>query len=551
VKTPLRPLLLAILVLATALIVISKPPREAQAALEWKGCGGSFECARLSVPLNYEAASGRQIELALIRQKAKDPSQRIGSLLVNPGGPGGGGIDFTRYWARAVPAELQQRFDIVGFDPRGVGESTPLVCHDDLQKLMALDPTPDDDAEWQQVFDTSKAFVAACVAKGGDLLPYLGTQNVARDLDRIREALGDSKLTFFGYSYGTVIGSVYADMFPQNVRAVVLDGAVDYSLPNDVMSLQQALGFEGALKRYTDNCARTNCPLTKRGEPMKVVEDLIAKAEKAPIPAPGADRPAGPGETLLGILGSLYSQDLWGELTTAIEKGLDGDGTTLIKATDRYLGRDRNGDYDNSTEMNVAVNCLDYANSRDPQYYKNLARQYATKAPHFGESVGSGGLLCAYWPPDPTPLKAPRATGSAPILVIGTTGDPATPYAWAVALSKQLENATLLTKNGEGHTAFRSGNGCIDEAVDEYLFNLKLPAKGTACGDASMANPIQVSETPVPAAEGPLLAEPEGEAGFTTTGIAIAAGLILSCLVLAVAIVAFLSRRGPPGETAV
>ena len=231
-------------------------------------------------------------------------------------------------------------------------------------------------------------------------------------------------------------------------------------------------------------------------------------------------------------------------MTTAIEKGLDGDGSGLVKGTDRYLGRDRNGDYDNSTEMNVAVNCLDYKGSRDPEYYKALARQYAPKAPHFGESVGSGGLLCAYWPPEPSPLKAPRAAGSAPILVVGTTGDPATPYAWAVSLSKQLENATLLTKNGEGHTAFRSGNGCIDEAVDEYLVNLKLPAKGTACGDASMANPIQVAETPIPAAEGPLIVDTEEADGFTSTGIAIAVALIIGCLVLAVVIVIFASKRG-------
>jgi pimeloyl-ACP methyl ester carboxylesterase len=173
VINPVRAALFLILVITASLITTLRPPREAEAALEWRGCGSTFECTKLSVPLNYDAPNARQIELALIRQKAKDPSQRIGSLLVNPGGPGGGGVDFTRYWARAVPAELQQRFDIVGFDPRGVGGSTPLVCHDDLQKLVALDPSPDDDAEWQQAFDTTKAFVAQCVARGNDMLPHL------------------------------------------------------------------------------------------------------------------------------------------------------------------------------------------------------------------------------------------------------------------------------------------------------------------------------------------------------------------------------------------
>jgi pimeloyl-ACP methyl ester carboxylesterase len=413
--------------------------------------------------------------------------------------------------------------------------------------MFLLDPDIRTRAGFEQTKQMWDKLAHDCRLKYGSQLKHYSTAETVEDFEAIRRILGSPKLNMIGYSYGTVIGAVYADMFPQNVRALVLDGAVDFTLPNEVMSLQQALGFEGALKRYTDNCAKTNCALTRRGEPMKVIEDLLAKAEKSPIPAPGADRPAGPGETLLGVLGSLYSQELWGPLTSSIEKALDGDGTGLVQATDRYLGRDRNGEYDNSTEMNVAVNCLDYANSRDPNYYKNLAKLYAPKAPHFGESVGSGGLLCAFWPAEPTPLKAPKATGSAPILVVGTTGDPATPYAWAVALSKQLENATLLTKNGEGHTAFRSGNGCIDDAVDDYLLSLKLPAKGTACGDASMANPIQVSDTPVPAAEGPLIA-PKDEAGVSTSHIAIIAGLVLACLVAAVALVAFLSRRGPSAQ---
>src|SRR5262245_42906401 len=220
-----------LLALPMLLFASQRPVRPAHAApgtLNWSSCG-SFECASLAVPLDYANPSGRQIELALIRQKAKDPSNRIGSLLVDPGGPGGSGVEFLRQWAPVVPRDIQNRFDLVGFDPRGVGQSSPLLCHDDIQKFAAIEPRPRSDAQWQSVFAVTKGFADLCAQRSDGILPFLGSVNVVRDMDGIRQALGDAKLTYVGFSYGTVLGQVYADMFPDKVRAIVLDGPEDLS----------------------------------------------------------------------------------------------------------------------------------------------------------------------------------------------------------------------------------------------------------------------------------------------------------------------------------
>ena len=467
--------------LATWLLVPSPvAPAVRQAELEWEPCG-SFECARLSVPLDYEALDGRQIEIALVRLLAGDTRNRIGSLLVNPGGPGGSGTEFVRIWAAFLPAAIHDRFDIVGFDPRGVGEGTALACRGDVQGLAALDPTPDSPSEWSEISEIHKAFAELCALNGGDLLPHFGSDNVARDMDRIRAALGDEKLTYVGYSYGTVIGALYAELFPDRVRALVLDGAVDTSLSSDELALQQAIGFEAALARFLDDCRERRCLPEALGDPLAAIEELLRRAEAEPIPAPAADRPAGEGETTLGLLVSLYSHRNWRLLERAIETGLAGDGNRLIQLTDFYLGRRPDGGYPNQTEMNTAVNCLDYSYVRDPAHYEALAVEFAAASPHFGAFIAQSGLACAHWPTTPKPLPTPRGVGAPPILVIGTTGDPATPYEWAVSLSEQLESAVLLTRHGEGHTAYRSGSACTDEIVDAYLIRLELPAAGASC----------------------------------------------------------------------
>lgn len=475
----------ALAALLCALLLFDQArPADAAQALPWKGCGGGFQCATLQVPLDYSKPDGRQISLALIRRPASDQSRRVGSLLTNPGGPGASGVDFVRAWAGQLSSEVTDRFDVVGFDPRGIGQSAPIVCHDNLQEYVAADPTPDSQQEWDRLVAVTRTFADSCAQKYGDILPYLGTKNVARDLDRIRAAVGDDRLTYLGYSYGTVIGQVYADMFPKNVRAMVLDGAVDLSLSTDDRTLTQAMGFEHALDDYLADCAKESCDLAKRGDPAKEVDAVMAKAEAAPIPAKGADRPAGPGETLLGIITPLYSHDSWPTLTRALTAALDGNGALLVRLTDSYLGREPDGSYPNEQEANVAVNCLDQPPSQLPttyQAYPAAARAFAEKAPHFGAAFANG-LACAFWAARPDPLSVPKAAGAPPIVVVDTTGDPATPYAWGVAVSKQLSSAVLLTYYGEGHTAYGGGDGCVDDAVNGYLVDLKAPATGMQCG---------------------------------------------------------------------
>jgi pimeloyl-ACP methyl ester carboxylesterase len=448
--------------------------------LDWQACG-SFECARLTVPLDYAAPSGRQIEIAVLRAKAREPSQRIGSLVVNPGGPGASGIDFTRAWSTLASSDIRDRFDIVGFDPRGVSASTSLDCHDNLQQIAALDPTPDSAQEWLEVGQGYQAFADLCARRGADLLPHLGSENVARDMDRLREALGEEKLTYLGYSYGTVLGALYAELFPERVRALVLDGAVDTTLNGQELAFEQAVGFEESLARFAADCRERDCLPDGLGDPIDAVEELLRRAEASPIPAPDRDRPAGEGETTLAILVSLYSRSTWAALERAIEQGLAGNGTRLVQLADLYLGRRGDGSYPNQLEMNAAVNCLDYEYPRDPLDIEEDAAQFEAASPHFGEAIASSGLLCVYWGAAARPLPTPDGAGAPPLLVIGTTGDPATPYHWSVALAEQLESAVLLTREGEGHTAYRGGSSCIDEIVDAYLLTLALPATGTTC----------------------------------------------------------------------
>jgi pimeloyl-ACP methyl ester carboxylesterase len=467
------------------LVVGSPAPLQAQApsGLAWEPCG-SFECASLAVPLNYNAPQSRQIEIALLRSRARQPSQRIGSLLVNPGGPGASGNEFVRLWTLVAPREIRDRFDIIGFDPRGVGDSTSLTCHDNLQQVAALDPTPDSSAEWSSVAAVYRSFAETCARRGADLLPHLGSENVVRDMDRIRDALGDEKLTYLGYSYGTVLGAFYADLFPDRVRALVLDGAVDTSLSGEELAFEQALGFETALERFAADCRERQCLPSELGDPIDAVEELLRRAEASPIPAPSRDRPAGEGETMLAVIVSLYSRQTWGALDRAIEAGLEGDGSRLVQLADLYLGRRADGSYPNQMEMNAAVNCLDYDYPRDALAYEEDAVDFEAAAPHFGEAIASGGLICASWAAQPRPLPTPRGLGAPPLLVIGTTGDPATPHAWAVALAEQLDSGVLLTWEGEGHTAYRSGSDCIDDIVNAYLVTLALPPDGTTCNAA-------------------------------------------------------------------
>jgi pimeloyl-ACP methyl ester carboxylesterase len=462
----------------TASATLPPPP-----AMEWRGCGGPFECAQFPVPINYTRPEGEEIGLSLVRLPAADASKRIGSLFVNPGGPGGSAIDFIRAWVVALSKDVRDRFDLIAFDPRGVGASTPLDCNFNIQDILRLEPSPDDDSEWEQVVRVTDDFTAACARGAGTALAYYGTDNVARDMDRIRQALGEERLSYVGYSYGTSIGQVYASLFPRNVRAMVLDGVVDMTLSADQSSLEQTLGFEAALQRYFTGCRASRCfPV----DPEAAVRDLLNRAQAAPIPSRNGERTLTEAEALWGIIGSLYSSVQWPGLSAAINAALNGDGTAMIRLVDRFWGRGPDGEYDNLLEMNVAVNCLDNAASRDIEHHKQLPARFGEQAPIFGPSLATGYLVCALWDTQAKPITAPAATGLPPVLLIGNTGDPATPLKWAIAVNKQMPSSVLITDDKEGHTAFGQGDSCIDRAVETYLIELKLPTAGARCGSAGI-----------------------------------------------------------------
>lgn len=453
---------------------------------KWSKCRDGFECTTIQVPLDYAKPSGERIGLSVIRKPAKRRSRRIGSLVTNPGGPGGSGVEFLRQAATAFGAELQARFDLVGFDPRGVGGSAPVEClsDDELDDFVGTDTSPDDRSEIDELVAEGKEFAAGCQEHYRERLPHVGTLNAARDMDVLRAALGDRKLTYYGASYGTYLGAFYAEQFPKNVRALVLDGAVDPSLSSAEILIEQAQGFETALRAFATDCAQgQGCPL---GDDADEVIDTIAalqrRVDRKPLKNGTDDRIITDSWTTMGIAAALYVKQNWPMLRLGLIKAIeDGEGDTLLYLADQLIDRDRDG-YSNQTEANMAVNCIDKPSPPDAAAYQKEVDKAAKVAPNFGPFVMWGGLPCVYWPVKPeTEPKALAAQGAAPIVVVGTTRDPATPYKWAQKMASQLDSGVLLTLNGDGHTAYLQGNSCIMAATDNYLIELTAPKEGTVC----------------------------------------------------------------------
>ena len=442
------------------------------APIEWTDCQFG-ECARVEVPLDYADPTGEMIEIAVARSPAS--GDRIGSLFVNPGGPGAGGADFATVLGMILPDEITERFDIVGVDPRGVGGSVPIDCGVDPTELYGVDASIDSPEDRAALLEVSAAYVDDCTIKYGDVLPHVGTRDVARDMDSVRAAMGDDQLSFLGFSYGTAIGQVYADLFPNRVRAMILDGVLELGPSGLDLAADQAAGFETALARWVEYCdSAEGCETA--GNALGVVEQVLALAEQpGGIPAPDADRPAGPGEANLGISLALYSQSLWNDLDEALAAAVGGDGSKLVDLADQYIGL---GDF----EVYFAVNCLDFSwPTGDPQAFLDAAKATASTAPHFGEALVNDYIRCVDWPVAADPLPATSAPGTPPILVISTTGDPATPYEAGVAVADRLESGVLVTNEGDGHTVVSDGKPCIDDIVVAYLVEGVVPADGVVC----------------------------------------------------------------------
>ena len=450
----------------------------------WSDCGGGFGCTEVRVPRDYAAPSDGYLNISLIRAAATKPAERIGSLLLNPGGPGASGVEFVREGIDSFPKALRERFDIVGFDPRGVNSSTAIRCIDNLDGQAALDPSPDDAAELDALVDSAREYAEACARRNGATLPYLSTDAVARDLDMIRAAVGDDRLTYLGFSYGTLIGAMYAEQFPDNVRAMALDGAIDPSLGLEQFRSDQGRGFERALKSFLADCTeRTECAFHEGGRSVAAFDALMASIDDDPIPAPrtGDPRLVGPGLAWSAVLGALYSESYWPLLATALAQAKDGDGSLMLAISDPFRGRKPNGSYSNMQDAYVGNTCLDYPAPADVDVYTGWATRLTEAAPHFAQFVAYNDLVCAFWsvPAQGMP-RAITAKGAPPIVVVGTTGDPATPYHWAEALADQLVSGVLVTYEGEGHTGYGDSE-CVQETIDEYLLELTVPEDGLRC----------------------------------------------------------------------
>ncbi len=450
--------------------------------LDWEPCG-TFQCATLQVPLDYADPAGRHIGIALNRQPATAPARRIGSLLLNPGGPGASGIDSLPDLLGRLSSEVRARFDVVGFDPRGVGRSAPVRCLPDaeLGAYLALDPTPDNAAEETALVGFTDHFVAGCQQRSGDLLAHVGTADAARDMDRIRTAVGDDKLTYVGFSYGTALGTAYAEQFPDRIRALLLDGALDPTLSTVALNRAQGEGFDHAFDAFAADCrATSSCSWRPAGGAGQAAfAALVARVEARPIDADS--RRVGPSELLLGTAAYLYSRQTWTALARGLAQAQAGSGTILLAGFDALLGRKPDGSYSNDQEANAAISCLDRPAPRDVATYEQAAADAARTAPLFGPAIAWSGLVCARWPVPATGKAEPaKAPGSPPILVVGTTNDPATPFVWAEALARQLPQGRLLTHQGEGHTAYGE-DPCTSRIGDAYLLTLQLPAGQLRC----------------------------------------------------------------------
>ncbi|MFF4748982.1 alpha/beta hydrolase [Streptomyces sp. NPDC002514] len=474
--------------------------------LDWKDCpapsvaqgggnppsplpgGGTWQCATMEAPLDWSNPKGDTIGIALIRARANgDPGKRIGSLIFNFGGPGGSGVTSLPAFAGDY-AKLRTRYDLVSFDPRGVGRSDPVKCksNEQLDEYFQQDATPDNSAERAQLVNRTKQFNAACEKNSGRTLPHVRTTDAARDMDLMRRVLGDRKLHYFGISYGTELGGVYAHLFPKHVGRAVFDGVVDPTKDPEQSALGQAKGFQLALDNFADDCTSKieECPIGDTAQDVKNrIAKLLKDLDKKPIPGI-FPRQLTQTDATNGIAQSLYSKDFWEYLTAGLEEAYDGDGKILMLLSDSMNGRNQNGEYSNIIPANIAINCAD----EKPRYtVDDIQRKLPTfraASPLFGDFLAWGMLSCSNWAvPGAADHPEVSAPGAAPILVVGNTGDPATPYEGARRMVDALGKGVgvELTYKGQGHGAYDSKDKCVQNAVNAYLLDGKVPTAGAVC----------------------------------------------------------------------
>ncbi|MGY1590983.1 alpha/beta hydrolase [Geodermatophilus sp. SYSU D00708] len=506
------------------------PAADPVPTLTWADCGttpegtaAGVQCATADLPMDFDEPDGDRVQIAVARVPATDPANRIGSLFLNLGGPGGASVDVLQARGAGLFPALNARFDLVGFDPRGVGQSTPAIdCHADqeTQGIYSVPvPTPlDVDAD--ALVAKAQGYVDACLANNGEILEHVSTANVARDMDALRAAVGDEQLTYLGFSYGTFLGATYASLFPDRARALVLDGALDADqYVNDPFSsiAAQTAGFETALARFVEACAADQVACSGFGgaDPRLAYDQLVAAAETTPIPADGfaADpRPVTGDDIRTATLWLIYAKQLWGQLGAALADAAAGDGSAVRALTDAYYGRRDDGTFDPGLDRYFTIGAAEQQYPTDDlQVYLDRGAESWASFPHFWSNSGYAEVSYALWPARDEdaflgPFDVPESAATP--LVIGTTYDPATPYAGAEALVADLGNARLLTMEGDGHTAYGGNSPCVDAATEAYLIDGTLPAEATVCRQEVPFTAPQPVPTGAAAASRVLLAGP-------------------------------------------
>lgn len=452
--------------------------------LIWNDCDIYFECTTVLVPLDYADPLGPTIEIAVSRHLAELPGRRLGAIFMNPGGPGGSGIDYLQSYEYQFSDQLIDRFDLIGFDPRGVNQSSAVECFTDaeLDAYAAADATPDTEAEIAEYFSSGTVVDENCYERSGELLAHVSTLEAAKDMDILRAVMGETKLNYLGKSYGTQLGAVYATLFPANVGAFVLDGAVDFTLPTRELALGQAKGFDLAINRFAEYCVSSAivCDLGDSApEIVQKIQNLLTELDQNPMQTMDSNRNLTEAQAWTAILGAMYVPDGgWDWLIEGLSLAFRGKGYELLNISDWFWGREVDGYADNSTDANIAINCADFGDSGITPL--DIEAEFMAAAPITGRVLAWSEGGCSTWPVEFGVLPQELRVQTSPILVIGTTYDPATPDTWAQSLAAKLGVGIYINYNGDGHTAYMSGSTKLNNAVDAFFIEGTVPAPGSS-----------------------------------------------------------------------
>jgi len=452
--------------------------------IEWTELGGNVDEARLVVPLDYVDPQGETIELYVTRHRA-DPNDRIGSLLVNNGGPGSPastmGVNATSWFLPAIT----ERFDVVGWDPRGTGASGGAVdCIDDAEYdefFAAGDITPEDASDKADLVRLAEEFATRCQERVGRALQYIGTNNSARDMDAIRQALGEEQVSYFGFSYGSELGAVWATLFPTTVRAAVFDGAADPNADSTESTLQQWIGFENSLNTFLAECsATTSCAFHNDGDAESAFDALFVQLDESPIPGPEGRADVNLGVAVTGVVRAMYSDRFWPALERSLDEAQSGDGAGLLALQDAYYQRGADGTYSNLLESFQAISCADDPERLTVEEADEQAEVLIGAAPRlFPHTTGS--YTCSFFPAALDPRIEVTGMSAGPIVIVGTTGDPSTPLDSSRRMAASLEDGRLVIVEANQHTGYRV-NRCIEDTIHNYLIQLEAPDTETVCG---------------------------------------------------------------------